>query len=99
MSQTFADIGKKDVVAKGKPRPDRVVRRMTTGTDIKPGSIVTEEGETYPDVDLCATTAETPLGIAWRYTFENDKPINWTWDTAFAEDKFIDVILPHKMEV
>lgn len=95
MSQTFADIKKKDVVAKGKPDPKRVVRRRTNGADIKPNTIVTEEGETYPDVDIIATSAETPLGVAWRYTFENDKPEDWTWDTAFADNKFIDVILPH----
>lgn len=103
MSQTFADIGRYDVVAKGKPNPARVVRRRTNGADIKHGAIVTEEGESYPDVDLIATTAETPLGVAWRHAFEGDKPAltdgSLTIDNAFADNTWIEVILPHDEEL
>jgi hypothetical protein len=99
MSQTFADIGKYDIVAKGTPNPARVIRRRTNGADIKPNMIVTEEGESYPDVDLIATSGETPLGVAWRHANPVDIPASWDIDDAFADNTWIEILLPHDGEL
>jgi len=44
-------------------KPDAIIEAVTNGTDIKPGHVVTNVGESNEeDIDLCGQT-ETPLGV------------------------------------
>ena len=44
-------------------KPDAIIEAVTNGSDIKPGHVVTNVGESNEeDIDLCAQT-ETPLGV------------------------------------
>lgn len=79
---------KNNILKKGNPI---ILEGRTNGSDIKPGHLVTYEGETYPDVDLCAS-GETPAGFAWKHTNEEDVPDNFDADVAFADNTYIKII-------
>lgn len=81
----------KDILLKGNPL---VFEGVITGTDMKHGHIVTYDGETYPAIDLCATT-ENPAGILWKHTNELDVPDNFNGgvtDVAFATGAYVKII-------
>lgn len=95
--ETYADLGLYSILKnEGLLDMKRVVTRRTNGADIKPGHLVTSEGETDPDVDqMDGANDATFLGIAWKHAYESDIPDNWDIDDAFADNTEILIILPH----
>lgn len=89
--RSLADF-KHSLVCEG---PDfvRRVERRCNGSDIFIGALVTDEGETFPDIDLAAED-ESVLGIVEGYT-NRDLP-NATYgywyydgDVPFADNKWV----------
>lgn len=81
----------KDILLKGNPL---VFEGVITGTDMKHGHIVTYDGETYPEIDLCAD-GENPAGVLWKHTNELDVPDNFNGgaaDVAFATGAYVKII-------
>jgi hypothetical protein len=76
-TDTFSSYGNHILVYLNKAMPDAIIEKVTNGTDIKPGMIVTAVGETSPDIDTCAA-GEEPLGVVLR---NPDHDI----DTAYAD--------------
>lgn len=99
-------LGTSNIIVKNEDKLNKnlVVQRKTNGTDMFPGCVVSEVGETFPAVDL-AEAGELWLGIAWRHSNPADIPEGWmnpdasSPDYTFATATYIDVILPHGGEL
>lgn len=77
---------------------DRVVDRLTNGTDIFIGSAVTEDGETQPDIDMCGEI-EAILGFVLGYvpqlnTIDSQGYYYRDYDHPFDDDKWVRVGIP-----
>jgi hypothetical protein len=91
LSTTLGSLGIIWPIREGKENllPGDIVIRRTNGTDMKPGLLVSEEGETFPDVDLNATADTATLGVALGEVF----PANtYDIDDAFADNTWIYVL-------
>lgn len=82
------------IVLKGY-NPNYIVEKRVNGSDIKPGKIVTNYGESNKhDVDLCGA-GEPPLGIALEHYFDdglagtNRDPLDI--DTVYADNSVVRV--------
>ena len=95
-------FGTSNIILKNESLLDknRVVQRRTTGSDIFLGALVTEVGETFPDIDLCEA-GELALGFVWKHSISSDEPEGWqnpnatTPDYTIADNTYVDVILSH----
>lgn len=72
----------------------QVVERRCNGSDIFIGAIVTDDEETFPDIDLCGED-EAPLGIVLGFTNRNqiDSQSAGYWyrdgDVPFADNTWV----------
>lgn len=86
MSALLADGGKIIVQGERECRIFGWIDTMHTanGTDLKPGYLVTEVGETFPDLDLVAN-GEAPYGLLLEDpTGEHSDDIDDAWDDNYA---------------
>jgi len=77
---------------------ERVVDRKVNGTDIFIGSAVTEDGETQPDIDLCAEI-EAILGFVLGYVpqLETIDALGYyyrDYDVPFPDNSWVRVGIP-----
>lgn len=66
---------------------------VTNGNDFLHADIVTQEGETAPDIDVRAAT-EAVLGVLRRYANEADMKASFSFGVTFADGKLVEVLRP-----
>lgn len=76
----------------------RIIDRRVNGTDIFIGAIVTDEGETFPDVDLCSED-QVMTGIVigenpTKHTLHANGPMYHDYDQCFDNNTWIRVGVP-----
>ena len=96
LNTTLIDHGISTLLYKGKW--DRVVDRKVNGTDIFIGAAVAEDGETQPDIDLCAEI-EAILGFVLGYvpqleTIDADGYYYRDYDVPFPDNSWVHVGIP-----
>jgi len=101
LSSTLRSLGISTLLLKG--QWERVVDRLTTGTDIFIGAAVTEDGETQPDIDLCAEI-EGILGFVLGYvpqweTIDSEGYYYRDYDNPFGDNKWVRVGIPKQGNV
>ena len=74
---------------------DLLVERTTNGSDIYVGMIVSENGETFDDIDLAVSGDGTFLGVVRKIVNPADVPENWNIGVAIPDDTKVEVVLPH----
>lgn len=94
MSDTLGGFGIIDIIRSGHEflGSQSIVVRRCNGADIKVGLVVTESGETYPDIDLATEGDDGFLGIVRGPVH----PANtYDIDDAFSDNDWVYVIKPH----
>lgn len=96
LNTTLIDHGISTLLYKG--QWERVVDRLTTGTDIFIGAAVAEDAETQPDIDLCSEV-EAILGFVLGYvpqleTIDSDGYYYRDEDNPFGDNKWVRVGIP-----
>lgn len=93
MAETLGGLGIKSIIRAGKGAltPDDIVKRRTNGADMFPGCLVSENGETHPDIDLLANAELSILGVVLGEIRPAD---NYDIDDTIADNTFVEVLLP-----
>ena len=80
------------IVGGAKERQNDFIRFLTiNGTDISAGLMVTQSGETAPDVDLVAG-GEPLAGVVLDYAVEADKKASYSLGVTIGDDKLAKVM-------
>ncbi len=93
MAETLGGLGIFDIIRAGKGAltPDDTVIRRTNGADMFPGCLVSESGETFPDVDLLATAELEILGVVLGEVYPAD---DYDIDSTIADNTKVYVLRP-----
>jgi hypothetical protein len=84
--QTFADVTSRIVWDSDAGHVKHLWRRVNGSTELYPGRVATETGETYPDVSGCdADSSDIPLGVV-------DLKPGHDIDTAYDDNEWIPII-------
>ncbi len=93
MAETLGGLGITSIIRAGKGALtlDDVVQRRTNGSDMFPGCLVSENGETHPDVDLLANAELSILGVL----LDEVRPADtYDIDSTIADNVAVRVLLP-----
>ena len=98
MAETLGGLGITSIIRAGKGALtlDDIVIRRTNGSDMFPGCLVSESGETHPDIDLLANAELEILGCVLGEVRPAD---DYDIDATIADNVFVYVLLPTKKTI
>lgn len=96
MAETLGGLGIQNVIREGKGglALDDIVIRRTNGADLFPGCLCSENGETFPDIDLAASAELQLLGVVLGEVYPAD---TWDIDDTISDNTKVYVLKPTGM--
>lgn len=93
MAETLGGLGIKTIIRAGKGAltPDDILVRRTNGSDLFPGCLCSENGETFPDIDLLANAELSILGVVLGEVRPAD---DYDIDDTISDNVFVYVLVP-----